>query len=77
VVISQPQEDLTKTSREVENGGILLHVDEPLEPISYIWRFQKKKEKTRNLPKSFKNLGSFETFFLQMWRLFENFLKLP
>jgi hypothetical protein len=38
VVISQPQEDLTKsgykTSRAVENGGILLHVDEPLEPIS-------------------------------------------
>jgi hypothetical protein len=37
----KPQEDLAKpdykTNREVKNLGILLHVGEPLKPISSIW----------------------------------------
>jgi hypothetical protein len=56
----EPQQDLArsgyKTNRELENLAILLHVDEPLEPISWIWWFQKNK--ARNLHKSSKNLGN-------------------
>jgi hypothetical protein len=48
---SEPRQDLArsgyKTIRELENLGILLNVDEPLEPISWKWWFQKKK--ARNL----------------------------
>ncbi len=62
----QPQEDLAKygykTNREIENLRIILHVDKLLKPISYIWQ----KKKAINLPKSYKNLGNFITFFLEM-----------
>jgi hypothetical protein len=44
---NQPQENLAKSGsffkKEVKNLGILLHVGESLEPISQIWRFQKKE----------------------------------
>jgi len=54
----QPQKDLAKsgykTNRQIENLGILLHVGETLERVSYIWRFQ--KENTKNLPKISKNV---------------------
>jgi hypothetical protein len=39
---NQPQEDLAKSGykidEEVENLGILFHVDDPLEPISFTTR---------------------------------------
>jgi hypothetical protein len=63
---NQPQEDLAKygykTDREIENLRIILHVDKLLKPITYIWQ----KKIARNLPKSYKNLGNFITFFLEM-----------
>ncbi len=61
--------NLYKTNREVQNLGILLHVgDRPLEPISLIWWFQKKK--AINLPKSSKNLDCLIIFFLEIWQSF-------
>jgi hypothetical protein len=63
---NQAQEDLAKygykTNREIENLRIILLVDKLLKPISYIWQ----KKKARNLPKSYKNLGNFIAFFLEM-----------
>ncbi len=66
----QPQDNLAKydykTNREIENLRIILLVEKLLKPISYIWQ----KKKARNLPKSYKNLGNFITFFLEMWQFF-------
>ncbi len=72
---NQAQEDLAKygykTNREIENLRIILLVDKLLKPISYIWQ----KKKARNLPKSYKNLGNFIAFFLEMWQFFWKFSK--